>query len=261
MPLTGLQPPGPPAPPSQMTYMPAAGPLARSAGDLRIALSSTAGPEAPAAAACSWALPAPRHERLQDFRVGVVLDDQHCPVSSEVGAPLSNAVDQLARAGVSLVKGWPPRVDPVAQYESFGFQVQLLFAFQAAGEVPGELSALIDQEARRMAARAAWASYFEDIDVFLCPVNFTPAFPQDSRPLQQRTITTPEGERPYADQPFWTAHAALAGLPAVVAPIGKTPTGLPAGIQILGPIYEDDTAITFAELLGELIGGFQAPPL
>ena len=112
-----------------------------------------------------------------------------------------------------------------------------------------------------MASRAAWASYFEGIDVFLCPVNFTPAFPQDSRPLHQRTITTPEGERPYADQPFWTAHAALAGLPAVAAPIGKTPAGLPAGIQILGPIYEDDTAITFAELLGELIGGFQAPPL
>ena len=104
------------------------------AGDLRIALSSTAGPEAPAAAACSWALPAPRRGRLQDFRVGVVLDHQHCPVSSELGAPLSNAVDQLARAGVSLVEGWPPRVDPVAQYESFGFHVQLLFAFQAAGE-------------------------------------------------------------------------------------------------------------------------------
>jgi amidase len=33
------------------------------------------------------------------------------------------------------------------------------------------------------------------------------------------------------------------------------------GVQILGPLYEDDTAITFAELLADLTGGFQPPPI
>jgi len=60
--------------------------------------------------------------------------------------------------------------------------------------------------------------------------------------------TTPEGERPHNDQAFWVSHASLPGLPAVAAPIGLTPGGLPVGAQILGPLYEDDTAITFAEL-------------
>jgi hypothetical protein len=32
-------------------------------------------------------------------------------------------------------------------------------------------------------------------------------------------------------------------------------------IQIVGPLFEDDTAITFAELLGEAIGGYEGPPL
>src|SRR6266545_3495856 len=69
VPLTGFQPPGPPGGPSDMTYMSAVGPLGRSAGDLRAALTVTAGPEAPAAEAYSWTLPQPRHVRLADFRV------------------------------------------------------------------------------------------------------------------------------------------------------------------------------------------------
>lgn len=79
-----------------MTYMSAVGPLGRSPRDLRTALSVTAGPENQAAKAYSWALSPPRHARLEDFHVGVVLDHEHAPVSSEVTAPLSNAVDALA---------------------------------------------------------------------------------------------------------------------------------------------------------------------
>ena len=112
-----------------------------------------------------------------------------------------------------------------------------------------------------MAARATWTRYFNDVDVFLCPANFTPAFPHDSRPFEERTISTPEGERPYDNQPFWVSHATLTGLPAVVAPIGRTPHGLPVGTQIIGPLYEDDTALTFAEQFGGVIGGYESPPI
>jgi amidase len=112
-----------------------------------------------------------------------------------------------------------------------------------------------------MSARAAWSRYFNDIDVFLCPTNFTAAFPHDSRPFEDRTITTPEGERRYDSQPFWISHASLPGLPAVAAPIGTTPGGLPVGAQIIGPLYEDDTALTFAELLSDVIGGYRPPPI
>jgi amidase len=262
VPLSGFQPPGSPAGPSDMMYMSAVGPLGRSAHDLRTALSVTGGPEGQVAKAYSWALSPSRHTRLEDFRVGVVLDHEHAPVSSEVLTQLSDAVDAFARAGATVVEGWPDGVDPVRDYESFGFHVRLFFAFQQPGEDFATISQVIEHEHRRMASRVAWNRYFDDVaDVFLCPVNFTPAFPHDSRPFEQRTITTPEGERPYNDQTFWVSHASLPGLPAVSAPIGRTPSGLPVGAQIMGSLYEDDTAITFAELFTDVIGGYEPPPL
>jgi amidase len=112
-----------------------------------------------------------------------------------------------------------------------------------------------------MSTRAAWTRYFDEVDVFLCPSNFTPAFPHDPRRFEERTVATPEGERPYDSQAFWVSHASLPGLPAVIAPIGRTPAGLPVGGQILGPLYEDDTALTFAELLAGAIGGYERPPV
>jgi amidase len=260
VPLTGFQPPGPPAPPSEMLYMSAVGPLARSAGDLRTALRATGGAEGLAAKAYAWTLPPPRHTRLEDFRVGVVLDHQSAPVSAEVGTVLSDAVDALARAGATVVEGWPDGVDPVRQAESFGFHVGLFFAFQQPDGDFAPLAQVVDHEQRRMAARAAWGRYFDDVDVFVCPANFTAAFPHDARPFEERTVATPEGERPYQDQAFWISHASLPGLPAVAAPAGRTPAGLPVGAQLLGPLHEDDTAITFAELLGEVAGGYEPPP-
>jgi amidase len=261
VPLTGFQVPGEPAVPSEMTYMSAIGPLARSADDLRTALQVTAGAEAPAANAYSWALSPPRHRRLEEFRVGVVLDHEQAPVSSEVAATLSLAVDALDRAGATISEGWPEGVDPGQQAESFVFHVGLFFAFQEPGEEFATLSQIIEQENRRMSSRAAWSRYFEEVDVFLCPANFTPAFPHDDRPFDERTITTPEGDRPYANQPFWISHASLPGLPAAAAPIGRTTDGLPIGAQIIGPLCEDDTALTFAALLGEVAGGYESPPL
>jgi amidase len=261
VPLTGFQPPGPPAGPSDMAYMSAVGPLGRSADDLRAALAATAGPEDPAARALAWTLAPPRHRRLADFRVRFVLDHDLAPVSSEVGGALSDAVDAVARAGATVVEGWPDGVDPARQAESFGFHVRLFFAFQQPGEDLPPLAEVVDHEHRRMAARVAWGRAFDDADVFLCPASFTPAFPHDTRPFDSRTIATPEGERPYADLAFWVAHASLPGLPAVAAPVGPAAGGLPVGAQVVGPLYEDDTAITFAGLLAGVAGGYRPPPL
>jgi amidase len=174
---------------------------------------------------------------------------------------LSDMLDGLARAGVSVMDGRPESIDPGQSAESFSFQVGLFFAFNQPGtEEFAPLSAVIEQERRRQAAYAAWSRYFGQVDVFLCPTNFTAAFPHDARPFAERTIATADGERSYAEQPFWIAHASLAGLPAVAAPVGRTPGGLPVGVQVVGPPFEDDTAITFAELLEDVTGGYQPPP-
>ncbi|MBO2452061.1 hypothetical protein J4573_33585 [Actinomadura barringtoniae] len=230
VPLTGFAPPGPPPPPSEMTYLSALGPLARSAADLRTALKVTAGPEGAAAKALGWSLPPSRHARLNEFRVGFTLDG---PVSDEIADRLAATVEALGRAGATLVEGWPDGVDPGADAESFGFHVGLFFAFMEPGSQYATLAQVIEHESRRQAARAAWGRYFEDVDVFLCPATTTLPFPID--------------EEPDPSLPFWASHASYAGLPAVTAPL--TGDGPPIGAQIIGPRYEDDTAISFAELL------------
>jgi amidase len=58
----------------------------------------------------------------------------------------------------------------------------------------------------------------------------------------------------------WIAVATVAGLPATVVPVGRTRAGLPVGIQVVAPMWEDATAIEFGALLSDIIGGFIAPP-
>jgi len=260
VPLTGMQPPGPPVPATRVADTTAVGPLARTAADLRAALRVTAGPEEPAARAYGWRLAPPRHTRLSDFRVGAVLDSAHAPVSSEVTTVLSALVDSVARAGATVVEGWPDGVDPVAQAETFGFHVGMFLAHQDPGADLPDPSLIVPQEHARVAVGATWSRYFSDVDVFLSPATVTPAIPHDDRPFGERTIGTPEGERPYDALASWSAHASLSGLPAVVAPAGVTRGGLPVGVQLVGPPHEDDTAITFAELLTDVSGGYRAPP-
>ena len=244
VPQRGFQVPGTPYLPSELPNLSTIGPLARTAGDLRLALRATAGPEAP----YSYTLPRPRHTRLADYRVGVVLDHPAAPVTSEVGDALSDTIDRLARSGAKIVDNWPDGVDPNEQAEDFGRQVELFFALHATsdgdlGGVSGSGLTLEDVrglDRRRMAARGRWQRYFEDVDVFVCPTSFTVAFPHGS--------STIDG-LPYETQVFWIAHAALTGHPALSMPIGRTPAGLPIGAQVIGPWHEDDTAIMFAELL------------
>ena len=72
----------------------------------------------------------------------------------------------------------------------------------ALGEQPGVHSIAkttrfrLRARSTRLASHAAWARYIDHFDVFICPTNFAAAFPDDTRPFQERTIATPEGDRP-----------------------------------------------------------------
>src|SRR5713101_8400716 len=71
--LAGFQPgpwDGSPGYPMDLSV---AGPLARSARDLGLALNVLGGANGDDAKAWTWKMPAPRHTRLEDFRIGYVL--------------------------------------------------------------------------------------------------------------------------------------------------------------------------------------------
>ena len=54
--------------------------------------------------------------------------------------------------------------------------------------------------------------------------------------------------------------AGVAFLPATAVPAGRTPSGLPVGLQIVGPYLEDRTTLALARVVAEATGGFEPPP-
>jgi amidase len=209
------------------------------------------------------------------------MDDELAPVGSEVAKLYERALAEMSRAGAKMERGWPQGADPQAQLTTY---LYLLFAFvnsevsheqreQARARFekhPSDMSAAaivephrrwLQETQHRLGCRAIWQKYFENHDVFLCPAGFSAAFPHDhSQPIEKRVVETAEGKRSYLNTPLWTIFATLSGLPATVAPVGRTAAGLPAGMQIMAPMWEDGTSIEFAALLAETLGGFTEPP-
>ncbi len=64
---------------------------------------------------------------------------------------------------------------------------------------------------------------------------------------------------PYNAHGFCQGIATVSYLPATVAPIGRTPEGLPLAVQILGPYLGERSTIGFAKLLEREYSTFQAP--
>ena len=114
---------------------------------------------------------------------------------------------------------------------------------------------------RREHMRAAWALFFKDHDVLLCPATPSAAIAHDpSEPMAKRVFQVNGSTRPYTDQLAWAGLIGMALLPSTVAPAGRTGAGLPVGVQIVGPYLEDRTTIRFAQLLADAGGGFERPP-
>ena len=114
---------------------------------------------------------------------------------------------------------------------------------------------------RREALRWAWLDFFRHHDLLIAPITVSPAFPHDhSEPAIARTMPVNGKPVPYFDQLFWAGLATCAWLPATAAPTGLSPTGLPVGLQIIGPEMADRSTIWLAGQLEKLIGGFVPPP-
>jgi amidase len=263
------------------------GPLARSAGDLELALDTLAGPNELDARGWRLELPPARRESLRDFRIAAWLDDPACSVDSEIRECLEQTVEQLRKAGARVDDRARPACDlgemvriyrrllaPVmsvtfddAQFA--GLQAQVRDRAAAEGDessdflhdaVANHHDWLAAHEAREQ-LRVIWDAFFRDYDVLLCPVAATAAIPHDhSQPVTSRSIVVNGEERSYMDHLGWMGPFGALKLPASVAPAGRTAGGLPIGVQIVGPYLEDRTTIAFARLFAQEFGGFENPP-
>ncbi|WP_194828343.1 amidase [Nocardia sp. XZ_19_231] len=263
------------------------GPMARTARDLTLLLDVMAGPDPlTLGKAYELALPPSRHERLNDFRVLVL--DEHPLIGTGIAvrAGVNRAADALADGGARVERHSALLPDLA---EAATIYMQLLFSGSAAGlpveayeqlrTQAAELSThdqslgatrlrgmafthrdWVEANNRRELHRHGWRRLFAEFDAVVCPITPTPAFPHDHDPdLLGRRIDIDGVEYPYLDQLAWAGLATMPGLPATAIPTGLSPEGLPVGVQLVGPMFEDRTPLRLAELLEQKIGGFRAP--
>ncbi|RDH78392.1 amidase [Mycolicibacterium moriokaense] len=275
----------PPAPGTlAATDISVVGPLARDVADLELALDVIAGPSGHSAAGWRLELPGPRAVRAGDLRLALWLDDPAYPIDTGVATALQAAAEALRAAGAVDARPDVVLPDVVRLYQQFLYPILLSTTGRrsfdrlvaAAESLPDDDDGPMARTARfatqryrdwvfanekREQLRAVMAAFFADVDALLMPVAMVPAIAHDhSEPFPERVIETDGGIRPYTDLMAWIALASVTHLPATVVPVGFTPSGLPVGVQIVGPYLEDRTTLAVGRMLEELLGGFVAPP-
>jgi amidase len=287
LPARGHAPPSWPAPGLERDLA-VIGPMARSAADLALMLDVLADPdEETLGIAYRLALPPARHQELRQFRALILEDHPLLPTAASVRAVLDALADRLAGAGTPVARE-SPLVPDLA--DCARLYMRLLFSFLSASWPP-EAYAQTQSEAAALSAadtslaaertrgavlshrewvladgararlRQQWRVLFGAFDVVICPVMPTPAYLHDHSPYpRERHIVVDGDPYPYMDQLVWSGVATAAGLPSTAVPIDRSPEGLPIGVQIVGPYFEDRTPIRFAQLLEREFGGFVPPP-
>ena len=276
-----------PGPPGSLmeTDVNAGGPMARSVRDLCLALDVLAGPVPEAAAA--WRLdlpPAPAMDDAAALRITVCADDAAFPVSAEVRDVVRALADRLADAGAiveerpfpvpleEMYESWQQLVLPIigaglpdAAYSEFAALAPLMDGDDTGSRSVRSLVSTYREWGRadqqRQLQRRRWAAHFDEVDVVLAPALQVAAFPHDTEgTMPMRTLDVDGHQISHLDLSVWSGAIGAMLLPVVAVPAGATPTGLPVGVQVIGPFLQDRGTLAAAAAISELTGGFRPPP-
>ncbi len=241
------------------------GPLARTVGDVRIALAAMSGKDA----RDPWWVPAPLEGPAMPKRVALCLNPDGLDPVAEVKAAVADAGKRLERAGwtVEETASTPPLREPADLQTKLwlgdGYEAQLAAA-EREGD-PGALACLrgnnskvfpFDADAlsnaltRRATLTREWLQFFETYAVLLMPVSSELPFP-DGLDLRD-------------DASFarvWRAQLPQIAIPFMGLPALTVSTGLvgrlPVGIQVVSGRYREDLCL----LAGEVIEAGGVPPM
>jgi len=241
------------------------GPLARTIGDLRIALAAMSGKDV----RDPWWVPAPLEGPARPKRAALCLQPDGLETVAEVKAAVADAGKRLARAGwvVEEIETTPPLREAADLQTKLwlgdGYEAQLATA-EREGD-PGALACLrgnktkvfpFDAAAfskaltRRATLAREWLQFFETYSVLLMPVSAELPFP-DGLDLRD-------------DASFarvWRAQVPQIAIPFMGLPGLTVSTGLvgrvPVGVQVVSGRYREDLCL----LAGEAIEAGGTPPM
>jgi amidase len=231
------------------------GPLARNAEDLELALEVLTTTNSMEDGTNRPKLLPPRRQQFKDYRVAVWLSDPYAEaeIDDDVLAVLKMTVEKLRGAGLDIDEKARPNIDLMGNVSLF----RIIHYQMMIGALP--LNKVFIERQKKQ--QTMWAELFERYDVLLAPISPTVAFPHDHKgTFRSRRFKVNGEEKPMHYNITWAVMAIVSGLPATVAPVGRSESGLPVGIQIIGARLEDRTTIAFAKGLSELMGGFVPPP-
>jgi len=250
-----------------------AGPMARTARDLRLLFSVLAGYDSQDPFSAPVPLQTPQPEGLC---VGVWEQFYRVPVHDAIRESVAKAAAGLREAGMKTESFEPRGLERAPNlwwfffgqlparsvHQLFGGREQDVhwtgseFVYQALQETePGAQDVLNNLTARdRM--RAALLRQMESCQALLMPACGVPAFRHRERrwALETKSIGLFEAMMP-------STFANLLGLPAVVIPFGFTADGLPVGVQLVGRPYQEELILDIAVRLEEWRGHFPNPPV
>ena len=260
------------------------GPMARSARDLRLLLSILIG-GGPLAARAPAA-------NLKDAKIALWLDEPSFPLDPEVWTVIAAFAAELKAAGAEVTAIPSPLHMPtlMSAYQTLlgatlgedmpasrlkaMERIRPLARWQmarGAGPTSSAAMALAYTATHRewMAADAVRArlrheigEVFSRFDAILAPIAPVTAFPHDHRPFTRRKLVTSDGQAvPYASMLNWISLATALHLPATAIPAGPAASGLPVGVQLIGPLNGDARLLALAQAIEENIRGFTAPEM
>jgi len=248
-----------------------------------LTLDVIAGPDIGEDVAWRIAFPPVRHERLVDYRVAVLPLETLQPVDTKIATAMDEFTTALARLGARVEQAQPDaygdprdyyrlylalktallnRGRPLADRQQQADRIRAAFSDNpVVGAIADGLVASADDYIgwldRREHYRASYRAFFQHWDILLAPANIVNAFPHMERPV---TLDLNGQEVPYAMQDIYPGLCNLSGHPGTAFPVARTRSGLPIGLQAIGPYLEDHTSICFAALIAQHVGAFQAPP-
>jgi amidase len=249
--------------------------MARTMADVSLMFRMLSGHDPADPASAPVALREPGMDELRSNRIGYFEDDELIPVTAETRAAVHAAAAALREAGFRVEPFRPSTLEALRQLW-MKFFVQCGAMFYAA-EIRGredELSPIFN-EYMGIAAGApaltadellnAWAELdllraktLEEMrryPVLLCPVASVPAFRHGERSwdVEGRMVK-------YLDAWRYTQWFNALAAPAAVVPVGRSPEGMPIGVQIVARPYDDETALGIAAIVDAAFG-YRAPPI
>lgn len=253
----------------------AIGPMARTMDDVTLAFRTLCGRDPNDPVSPPVALRDPDLNELRANTIGFFEDDDLIPVTSETRAAVKAAAQTLREARFRVEPFRPRTLEQLRKlWWKFFVQCGAMFYGPAIACKRAKLSPIFSeflQIAESLPPLTAtellnaWAELdvlraktLEELSahpVLLCPVASIPAFRHGEREwtIEGRAVE-------YLDAVRHTQWFNTLAAPAAVVPVGRSPEGLPIGVQIVARPFQDEVALAIAAIVDAAFG-YRLPPL